>query len=344
LRKENLVINGLGLGIGDIIVLEPLLRELKKHFNVYLILPKHRNYSDIIECFKVLNKIDEVITITLKPVEIQIRELQSLNLRVDYLYHPYPSHYTIPSVTKALTPQINMGFHKRNSYLQKHREYLDIAIEFEYIYQGLLNLKVLTGLDLPLPENKIPLINFSFKKFEITRNTLSCFKDAIIVQPFTSLREKDYPTEVLKVIIKKIRFEFGKKVIVVGSSDEKELLKKTFEDTADYVVAGDLTFCQVSSLLRYASLLIVQDSSLMHSAYVQNLNFVALFGATDFRLNLPANFHDRVIRNEVPCAPCYKESGYDMLLNCKDKKCFATNIDEVLEYVRKSLYIHLRSR
>src|SRR4029079_4142165 len=60
----------------------------------------------------------------------------------------------------------------------------------------------------------------------------------------------------------------------------------------------------VAALLEQTDLIVTGDTGPMHLAHAVGTPIVAIFGPSDPRRYAPRGAHDRVVRIDLPCAPC----------------------------------------
>ena len=74
------------------------------------------------------------------------------------------------------------------------------------------------------------------------------------------------------------------------------------------VVCGELTLVELCALLAMSCLYIGNDTGPMHIAAAVGTPTVSIFSARDFTEQwYPSGEHHVVIREDVPCSPCFKE-------------------------------------
>jgi len=145
---------------------------------------------------------------------------------------------------------------------------------------------------------------------------------------------KRWPPERFAALGAALQQEFGARLVLLGGKEERPVAEQVKEHLHKPVMdlVGRTTLRQALGMLSQLSLLITNDSGLMHAAAALSVPQVALFGSTDPAATGPFSAQATVIRHPWPCSPCFKrtcEEGYA----CLD----AITVDEVLAAARDRL-------
>ena len=102
--------------------------------------------------------------------------------------------------------------------------------------------------------------------------------------------------------------ERGGLALLFGSRGEAAITAKVSEamDNAAYDLAGQTDLTEAAALIKRCDLFITNDSGLMHVAAGVGTPLVTIFGSTNPATTAPATDRFRMVRHEVPCAPCMK--------------------------------------
>jgi len=129
-------------------------------------------------------------------------------------------------------------------------------------------------------------------------------------------------------------------LVLVGSADEKEYVKKIYGAVAEKSknilnTAGLLTINELISLIACSALMITNDTGPMHLSLALKKNTVALFGpCSPEQYNTPEN--TTIIYKKVHCSPCV----HDFLISpCKGDNICMKKItgEEVFAVCKKML-------
>ena len=107
-------------------------------------------------------------------------------------------------------------------------------------------------------------------------------------------------------VIRKLNDD-GELVVLPGDENEKPLVDEfVARHRLPRVVniAGRTSVAEVSTVLKFAKLLLVHDSGLMHIGNAHGTPLVALYGPTDLGMTAPKAPSSRILRTDLPCIPC----------------------------------------
>nr|WP_259565148.1 lipopolysaccharide heptosyltransferase II [Candidatus Berkiella aquae] len=98
-------------------------------------------------------------------------------------------------------------------------------------------------------------------------------------------------------------------VWIFGSAKDTEVAK-LIQSTAPEVVdlTGRTSLGDAIDLMSLATLVVTNDSGLMHIAAALNIPLVALYGSTDPGFTPPLNDKVKILKESVACSPCFKRT------------------------------------
>ena len=153
----------------------------------------------------------------------------------------------------------------------------------------------------------------------------------IAVHPGAYYPSQRWPAERFGALIKLIIEHLKAKVILLGSRDEKELVKVVQEKAKVRKGVQDFSgyrLRELMALLSRCDLLVCNNSGPLHIASALKVPTVSMIGPTVTPLWLPYGKDDVVIYKRLPCSPCNRAV-------CEDHTCMeAIMIDEVFETVQ----------
>lgn len=137
--------------------------------------------------------------------------------------------------------------------------------------------------------------------------------DYAVLVPGARWKAKRWPAE-----------RFGKlasllplKSVIVGAGGDSEVAAAVVAHSGGKAVSmvGETSLRELAAVIRNASFVVSNDSGPMHIAAALGVPVFAVFGPTSPLRTGPYGGIHTVIREELPCAPCYRRGG------CKDMKC-----------------------
>ncbi len=131
-------------------------------------------------------------------------------------------------------------------------------------------------------------------------------------------------------------------VMIFGGADEVSLAGeiKALMNSNPILMAGKTTLTQAAALLEKCRLFISNDSGLIHVACAVHTPVIGLYGPTNYKRSGPYLDSAIIIRKELGCSPCYKRGK----IKCKRLDCFKLiTVEEVLESVESLLRINTKS-
>lgn len=118
---------------------------------------------------------------------------------------------------------------------------------------------------------------------------------------------KRWPEEHFAALIRRLQAE-GHRIVLPGDGNEKpvidDFLKRHSLEAMN--IAGQTKVDEVSAVIKYARLLVCNDSGQMHIGNAHGTPLVALYGPTDDVFTAPKAPTSQMIRAALPCAPCMK--------------------------------------
>ncbi|MDD2902730.1 MAG: lipopolysaccharide heptosyltransferase II [Syntrophales bacterium] len=130
---------------------------------------------------------------------------------------------------------------------------------------------------------------------------------------------KRWPPERFAALGQELQKEFGARLVLLGGPEDREAaaaVKTRLPGVLNLV--GRTTLRQALGVLTRLSLLITNDSGLMHAAAALGTPLVALFGSTDPVATGPFTDRATVLHHPLPCSPCFKRTcdrDYQCLLD-----------------------------
>jgi ADP-heptose:LPS heptosyltransferase len=108
-------------------------------------------------------------------------------------------------------------------------------------------------------------------------------------------------------VARRLVSERGATILLTGSAVDRPLVREVSTALSPEAVidaANGPDLLTLAAILAECDLLVTGDTGPMHLAYAVGLPIVAVFGPSDPRRYAPRGPRDRVVRVDLPCAPC----------------------------------------
>jgi heptosyltransferase II len=151
----------------------------------------------------------------------------------------------------------------------------------------------------------------------------------VAIHPGAYYPSQRWSTERFGALARRVLEQHEAKVILLGSRDEKDLVKEVKEVAGKGVQDfSGLRLRKLIALLSTCDLLICNNSGPLHIASALKVRTVSMIGSTVTPLWLPYGKHDVVINKGLSCSPCNRAV-------CRDHECMKSiTVDEVFEAVQ----------
>lgn len=210
-------------------------------------------------------------------------------------------------LTKKVTPP-KKRMHQRDKYL--------------YLIEKLGYPIKTRDLRLYLKEEKLVKARFFLQAFLDLKH-----ESFIVLAPGASYGPaKRWPELYFKRLAEKFNKE-GFKVLIVGSLAEVKLGSLIAEGlSTTYNLCGKTDLSLLAGILHHTSLLVSNDSGLMHLGAALRIPQLAIFGSTDPELTGPLNPKAKVLKLDLVCSPCFcrecPRGDYKCLVEIKPETVF----------------------
>lgn len=297
---------------GDIVLTTPLFKALKKRFpeSKLSVLTTPPGY----ELLRDIKEIDSLISYDKKGMDRGISGLVRLvrrlrDERFDICFSPHRSQRTALILYGAGIP-VRIGFSDASlSFLYSERVDRDLSLhEVERVLSLLKPLGLEnTGLD------KAPYLGISA---EVWKKAKKIFEDAGIssddtvvgVAPGSVWGTKRWTAEGYASLINRLTDSYDAKVILIGSSSERETGDKIVSLVRNRPVdlVGKTSLRELIAVIDRCKLLIGNDSAPGHIATARMVPVVSIFGPTVPKFGYSPYGKDvAIVEKELPCRPCH---------------------------------------
>jgi 3-deoxy-D-manno-octulosonic-acid transferase/heptosyltransferase-1 len=156
----------------------------------------------------------------------------------------------------------------------------------------------------------------------------------IMIGPGTGNKKKEWKIQNWRTLTKRLKIH-GMKIVFCGGSDVNRTIKAILSNgDEDGIVdmSGSIPLEVFAGVVEKASLVIGLDSFPCHLAAALRTPTVVLWsGINDAAQWRPYGTNVRIVKRDVPCAPCYRSKG------CEYMTCMDISPEDVLEMVRLQL-------
>lgn len=132
----------------------------------------------------------------------------------------------------------------------------------------------------------------------------------IVFHPFAGnfAEFKSWPLRRYAQLATRLIEEYSANIVVLGSASDRGLWESTglIEQKQKVTnLCGQVSFSESAALIRHSDLFIGNDSSLMHLAESIGVPAIGIFGSTSPAQILPRGHGTTVVRRDLNCSPCY---------------------------------------
>lgn len=290
-------------GIGDVLMLTPLLQGIKRKYpDIKLSIVTKENAYPLTQRMPF---IDNAYVFT-KTSKNEFELIKSL-WKQDVVFCADTS-YRISLIYFLARIKNRIGFpHKRGIYLNKPIEYerwMDYSWE-PYLHAMLF--RNTTGIDVTTEDNwksfYFPPANDVEKEHVIKTFTSLGGKvdsDYIAVSLESSTWQKDWPIEYWLQLFSKLQQKHIKFVILGGPSNQLANIK--FPDNV-IDMSGKTNLFEMGYMVQHAKLVVANSCLFLHVAYAFNIPSIGIYGRQPVWRDAPPNMFCSVV-TDAPCAPC----------------------------------------
>jgi lipopolysaccharide heptosyltransferase II len=295
--------------IGDIILTTPLLRSLKNSFpeaRITFLIKKQ--YAELLTNSPYIN---ELVTFDsnegmsgLNAIRRRFRQ-EKFDLFID-IHKNWRSMYLRWRLGAGKTTTYRKLIFKRtmlvwfklnlfNSIRPVYQRYFDSVRDFGITYDG-------TGTEISVPEAIIDKV-----KILLSEEGYTPEKNLVVVCPSATYSNKRWMSEGFIETSQYLMREKSAFIIIHGGKDDRPMCALIASSLGKGAanMAGTLNLTESAALLGLASLVIANDSGLLHLAQSQKTPVVGIYGPTTRELGyFPVDKSSTVVETRISCRPC----------------------------------------
>ena len=318
--------------LGDILHSSVILNPIKKKFPNSTIswLSEKRNFSIL----ATIREIDKIYSIDndfdLLNFSQKIKEIFSLMKKIRKQKYDYvidiQGLFKSGVLTFLSKAKFKIGFSKSNSREFSYFFY-NQRIKTKFIQNIFLkNLKLLEGMKIKELEFKRTFPNFKIpsnnSKINGYLSGLEKQKKWVLINPWSSFKNKNIPTRNLNLIIKKLNVTYQIKPLLIYSASKelaklKEMARKTF-----FFIVPKMNLLELMYLIKKSNLYLGVDSGPSYISFLLKKKTIILFGPTNLnRQAPPGDFnHLEKIYSSYDC-PIIKKEPILTAYRCLNRNC-----------------------
>ncbi len=336
-------------GIGNTLLFTPALRMLRKRFPSAHIsaLVMFKGAQEILEGNPRLNEIIHWNFIKEGPFRSLSLLARLRSQRYDISINVYPANRREYNLISFL-----IGAKLRLAHRYEHLDFLSLGflnnrripesnnrhdVEENIGLLGLLGIREepLKGLEIFLAEGDRKFAQGWLMK----RNLEEDFKVGLHAGSarFKNQAQRRWAKEKFIRLGKILAQKHNAKILIFGGPDEAQTNREICDSLGEngYLVKGT-TIKQTAALMERCNLFVTNDSGLMHIAAALSLPTVAIFGPTNPVWVHPWETRYEIIREDLPCSPCFFYSVKPLACRYGDFHCIrSVEVEDVLEGIER---------
>jgi ADP-heptose:LPS heptosyltransferase len=189
---------------------------------------------------------------------------------------------------------------------------LDQALEYDAGIHTTENARRLVAAVLGAPrraESRTVTVDISDDVRKVTARRFASVRGGPLVGIHTSGGRaiKQWPPERFGEVARRVSESFGATIVLTGARADRALVdvvKGCLPADRTIDVTGDASLLALAAILERLDVLVTGDTGPMHLAATMGTPVVAVFGPSDPRRYAPLGARDRIVRVDLPCAPC----------------------------------------
>lgn len=347
------------MGIGDMIMFTPALKQLRAHFPQARITLQTGLGNSCEQVVLNSNLIDDVQEINLnsgllKFIRCGLHRRNKYDLLISEFHNPY---FQLALQILYMNIPLRLGHVSSPGFTNPFDFLFNYPVKMKEAQHTLeRNLSLLKIFNIPFnlnieKEKTAIFLSPADKAFaETFREKKELNQHVVIgIQAGTAPlgRWKQWPLTHFTKLIQQLQSR-GARVILFGSPSERGMLKAVADqlNPSPILFAGDGSFLQSCALIKKCNYMITNDSGLMHVANALAVPLTAIYGPTDHRRTAPLGKNSKMLSLGLSCSPCFKLEGDAGVTNCPyNIRCLQDiSVNMVLKTLPDNLFAGNQSR
>ncbi len=222
-------------------------------------------------------------------------------------------HTAIPLLVKS---------HKRSPLLRRHQAQMKRDAHLEVLRWMGLGPQLTPPFDFFQNQDKTSLLN-KLKKWGVSEA-----EGWIVIAPGAASERKRWSTKSFRDLTAQLAKKTGKTILLAGSPEEKPIAEKLLKglNVRAFVVCGETNLAESAAMIAASSLVVANDSAMMHLGFELRIPTVGIFGPTYHQLYGHEGPRFRIAAADSKCCECK-----DHLKPKAERSCFhGLTVEDVL--------------
>lgn len=338
-------------GVGDVLLITPALRSLRRKFPKATINLVTQRYSS--EIIKKLPYTDNFIYFP--PIYISLRMIREMVGLIKLLWHfiahrydiyiEFQNLYSKSGVIKPLLigylsgakRRLGLDTYKRGWFLTD--KIPDDRFQLKHNMQRYLEVVKLLGCDTSNQSTEIPLSSYdrNFANSFLIDNQIQSTDLLVGIHPGGNpaypIRTTWAPERFIEVANNLIKRHNAKIILTAGPSGIELVNQIKKELINPPIILSGVRIKQLAAVIAKCQVFISNDTGPMHIAVAMKVPTIGIFGSTDWNTNgsYPPDTNFTTLRKPINCWPCQD-------LKCTTRACMnLVTVDDVLEAVERQI-------
>jgi len=334
-------------GIGDLVCILPLIREVREHFsNAYItVLINNSSLVDILDCSNI--RIDKILSINAH-IDLIKFITNCFHLRKEKYDIAISSSCTSPLKAKLVMSIINAR--EKFGYQFDHKDYGCLYSNYHFVDANNLVLHQM-GLNnhnfrprLYAKESDIKTLSIKRRKHVVgvcigradpSFKNKFFRKNIVYAKGWGNFNLHVYN---MSLLIKMI-MDYDCDVVLIGAKREVEILralsKEILLSEKCHNFVDKTSISESIALIKQCDVVVGVDTGMQHVADAVGVKTVSIFGPTNPRTQGAYSDLGVFVEYDTPCKYCYGTYNY---INCKDRKCLSNiSVDVVFNRIKEQL-------
>lgn len=252
--------------LGDVIMTTPVIMRLRQEFPVaeisVVVGPKAKGLLSQSQNIREVIVYDKRAKLKSKKEFIQHLRKQNWDWIVDL------RHTAIPMLVKN---------GKRSPFLRKHKKKMKRDAHLEVLEWMGLESKETTPFDFFQKKDSDALLA-KLQNFDVDEKS-----GWIVIAPGAASERKRWNLKYFRELAERLGEKTGKRILLAGSPEERNIAQKVSQglETKAFVICGETNLAESAAMIARASLVVANDSAMMHLGFELGVPTVGIFGPTN---------------------------------------------------------------